>query len=381
MSINVSALRSTNVLHCLECGKCTAVCPVSRYNHSFSPRRMIGRMLASGNADGLIDDALLWTCLTCQLCNERCPQDVDFSAMMRGIRIDAFSSGRRPAYSHGGALQSTMRIMTAPDLTQDRLKWIPKDLKVRKSGDDVYFVGCLPYFDAFFTDIKMDMLASAKSAILLMNRLGIEPVVMPDERCCGHDLLWMGDEENFKRLAEHNLKVIAAAGAKRVFFACPEGYRTFSLDIPEYFGALDFEVVYFPAYLVENLSKLPLKSNGKHQVVTYHDACRLGRHMKDFDTPRTLLNAIDGIELREMARHGAGATCCGTSAWCNCDMYSKQIQSERLRDAKSTGADVLVTSCVKCSVHFACTQNGPEETDDIRIPTKDLLTIIAEEVE
>jgi heterodisulfide reductase subunit D len=379
MSMDISAFKSTRVFQCLECGKCTAVCPISRYNQSFSPRRMIGRMLAAGTED-LIDDSLLWTCLTCQLCNERCPQDVDFSLLMRGVRIEAFRAGKRPVYSHGGALQSTMRIMASPDLKQDRLTWIPKELKVRTKGEDVYFVGCLPYFDAFFTDIKIDTLTSAKSTIRLMNALDIAPAVMPDERCCGHDLLWMGDEDNFKRLAEHNLKKLAECGAKRVFFTCPEGYRTFSVDVPEYFGALDFEVVYFPAFLVEHFKELPLKSNGNHRVMTFHDACRLGRHMGDYDTPRNLLAAISGVELHEMVRHRAGGMCCGTSAWSNCDLTSKQIQAERLRDAKATGAEVLVTGCVKCGIHFTCTQNGPGESTEIQIPIKDLMTVVADEL-
>ena len=379
MSFSFDAIRDTGVLKCLECGKCTAVCPISRYNKSYSPRRMIGQTLIGG-ADALLNDSLLWACLTCQLCNERCPQDVDFSLLMRSIRIEAFRNGKRPVCSHGGALQSVMRIMTTPDLKQDRLSWVPKDMKIKQSGEDVFFVGCLPYFDAFFTDIEVNTLSSATSAIKLMNLLGIEPVLMPDERCCGHDLLWMGDEENFKRLAEHNLNLIKATGAKRLFLTCPEGYRTFSKDIPEYFGKLDFQVVYFPDYLLENIKKIPWKTNGKHQVVTYHDACRLGRHMGNYDTPRSLLTSISGVELKEMARHRAGATCCGTSAWANCDSYSKQIQSERLRDAKSTGADVLVTTCTKCAIHFNCTLKGPEETKDIRIPIKDLLTVIADEM-
>jgi heterodisulfide reductase subunit D len=377
--MEISAYKSTNVLQCLECGKCTAVCPVSRYNRSFSPRRMIGRMVAAG-AERLLDDSLLWTCLTCQLCNERCPQDVDFSDLMRGIRIQTFQAGKRPPYSHSGALQSTMRMMASPDLKQDRLRWIPKNLKVRQKGEDVYFVGCQPYFDAYFTDLSIDTLSTGKSAIRLMNALGIEPALMPDERCCGHDLLWMGDEENFKQLAEYNLKAFANAGAKRVFVTCPECYRTFSRDVPDYFGKLDFEVVFFPAFLLENIKKIPLKSDGKHRAMTYHDACRLGRHMGDYDSPRGLLSAISGVELKEMTRSRAAATCCGTSAWCSCDSYSKQIQTERLRDAKNAGAEVMVTACSKCAIHFTCTQKGPEATEDVQIPVQDLLTIIAEEM-
>jgi len=52
-------------------------------------------------------------------------------------------------------------------------------------------------------------------------------MMLPDEKCCGHDALWAGDVETFKRLAEHNTKLIKEARVKRIIFSCPEGYRTF----------------------------------------------------------------------------------------------------------------------------------------------------------
>jgi len=42
---------SKQVLRCLDCGKCTGVCPVARYNNSLSPRRLM-RRLAEGRDNG-----------------------------------------------------------------------------------------------------------------------------------------------------------------------------------------------------------------------------------------------------------------------------------------------------------------------------------------
>jgi Fe-S oxidoreductase len=57
------------------------------------------------------------------------------------------------------------------------------------------------------------------------------------------------------------------------------------------------------------------------------------------------------------------------------------IQSERLQEAGATGADVMLTGCSKCMIHFNCTQQGPEESEDIKIPVQDFLTFFANEIE
>ena len=92
----------------------------------------------------------------------------------------------------------------APDLKQNRLNWVNGDLKIAEKGEVLYFVGCAPFFDVFFSDLEVKTLDAAKSVVKLLNAVGVEPVLMPNERCCGHDLLWSGDRENFLKLAEHN---------------------------------------------------------------------------------------------------------------------------------------------------------------------------------
>ena len=70
--------------------------------------------------------------------------------------------------------------------------------------------------------VEVDTLAGAKGAVKVLNALGIEPVLLPDERCCGHDLLWGGDVEHFEKLARKNVELLKAKGVKTVLFNCPE---------------------------------------------------------------------------------------------------------------------------------------------------------------
>jgi len=115
--------------------------------------------------------------------------------------------------------------------------------------------------------------------------------------------------------------------------------------------------------------------------VTYQDPCRLGRLSGIYEEPRQVMNAVPGLELAEMGKNRKSAICCGTSGWMNCGTCSKQIQVNRLTEAKKTGADMLVTACPKCQIHFACALKDEDVPAEARIPMKDLAVLVAEQLE
>ena len=131
------------------------------------------------------------------------------------------------------------------------------------------------------------------------------------------------------------------------------------------------------------MGKNELKFKELKKRVTYQDPCRLGRHLGIYDAPRKVLQAIPGIELAEMKHNKEESICCGTSCWTNCDSYSKQIRVERLLEAKSTSADILITTCPKCQTHFKCamTNKGKEKGTDIEIEVMDLVNLVANAME
>ncbi len=368
------AVRNTQAYYCLECGKCTSVCPVARRNGAFSPRLMVEKCI-KGQGQELLADRLMWACLTCRRCSEICPSDVHYSEFTRDLRIEARHLNQEGHCSHGQAIQTLMRLMTAPELKQNRLDWLDQDLRTSTASDTLYFVGCVPYYQVLFHKLGAQGVDIARSVVRVLNRLGIEPVVLPNERCCGHDLLWEGDVENFRRLAEENAAMIRETGAKRIVTACPEGYHTLSVDYPRYVGKLDVEVIHISELVADRIDDLKLRPlEGK---VTYQDPCRLGRYMGVYDAPRKIIEAL-GLELVEMEYSGPKALCCGTSAWTNCGQVSKDIQVERLRQARATEAELLVTACAKCQIHFRCAMDDINRRDEISMEVRDLVTLVAE---
>ena len=140
-------------------------------------------------------------------------------------------------------------------------------------------------------------------------------------------------------------------------------------------------MVHLSELLAERLGELKFAEDGETRKVTYQDPCRLGRHLGIYDAPRAVLEAVPGAEFTEMRRSGSGALCCAGGTWSNCDRYAKKLQVERLREARATGAELLITACPKCQVHFRCAMNDPNLKDDIQIEMRDLAELAQEALE
>ncbi|MFC1871344.1 (Fe-S)-binding protein [Chloroflexota bacterium] len=373
-------IKETQTYYCLECGKCSSLCPVSRYDPAYSPRVMVENALL-GLEDDLVYNRELFSCLTCYACQPKCPADVDYPLFIQKMRAIASGNGEHGDCAHSGTIQSIMRLMTNPTLKQRRLDWLTDDCRIAEQSDVLFFVGCAPYFEHTF-DFETQTIDIARDSIRVLNALGIEPMLLPNERCCGHDLLWTGDTDSFRRLADQNAAMIRESGAKKVIFACPEGYRTFKKDYPNFID-IDFEVQHIAEFIAGRIAQNNVELGEIRKRVTYHDPCRLGRHLDIYDPPRTVLNAIPGLELVEMEHNRDDSLCCGTSAFTNCDLYSKQIRIERLQEAKATGAEILVTTCPKCQIHFKCAMisKGEEKGPDVTMEVTNLVKLVARALE
>ena len=376
------AIHETGVLRCLECGKCTAICPIARHDGGFSPRVTVGRALVRHD-EALLRDDRLWTCINCLQCSQVCPAGVDYSALTKAVRVEARRLGQAALCTHGEAIHVWMRMMTRDNLEQNRLEWLSPNLKFQVSNlqspipnvqsPTLYFAGCAPHYDALFAPLGVTGTQVAQASVRIMNALGIEPLVLADERCCGHDLLWEGDMDGFLKLAQLNAELIRASGVKRIVSSCPECVRALKMDYPAHGITLNVEVIHL-SELISNLQSPISKVKGK--TVTFHDPCRLGRHLGIYDAPRKVLEGL-GYKVVEMRHARRNALCCGTNGWTHCDAANKAIQVQRLREAKATGADMMVTACLKCQIHFKCALMDARLKDEIGIEMVDLATLVA----
>jgi len=378
-------IQNSRAWACLDCGKCSAVCPITRWEtrRYTSPRTMIEKSI-QGQTEDMMEEPLFWSCLICNRCTELCPSDVHFIEFMRAARNLAHTYDRFGDCTHSETIQTWGRMMTNPGLRQNRLSWLTGDLKTSESSDTVYFTGCLPYFDPLFKKLSVEGIKIARSTVKILNYLGIKPQVLEDEICCGHDQLWEGDVDTFRQLAMLNLERLKSRGVKRVITSCPECTRTLKIDYPQMVGAHDMEILHISQLIADadladiRLNIHPETNNGPDNAwVTYQDPCHLGRHLGIYQAPRKVMSDL-GFELREMERTRNASLCCGTSCWRACGQVSKSIQVDRLREAIATGANVLVTTCFKCQIHFKCAQEDPILGEQIAIEIRDLTTLVAE---
>ena len=313
-----------------------------------SPRSSI----YNSNVYGL-DTKDIWTCLTCGLCPIECPQQVDFLSFIKEER-----EGKQPLeIAHLG-------VFTELSELSSRLDGNVVEKSNSKYG---YFPGCVDSLGLFLHDVKTDFGEITTSSLKLLDRLGIKPQVMT-MKCCGHDVLWQGKRDVFDRLKKYNTKYIKDSGIETLVTSCAECYRTFSKDYE-----LGIKVV----HIAELLDKLGLKINAE---ATYHDPCRLGRHMGVYDAPRRALTA-NGIMIKEMEHSKEKALCCGVSSFMNCNEQTKALRIARMDEAQATGAKTLITTCSKCLAHFNCLKNEKDAVKKYDLDVVDLTVFLARQME
>jgi Fe-S oxidoreductase len=284
--------------------------------------------------------------------------------------------------AHGGFFQSLMRTMTSKDLKIRHWEWLPKEIQIDNTSKTLFFGGCAPYFDIFFRNhLGVQTRNILVDSLRLLNFFDIYPAVLEDERCCGHDLLWSGDKENFLRLARLNVDAIHKMGVQEVITVCPEGYRTFVHDYPEFGIEANFRVTHIYEFLEKEIDKGAVGFKELNNRLTFQDPCRLSRFENSADLPRKLLNRMHPKSFTEMQDRETGATCCGNCAWIGCDSFSKIMQVKRIRQAHDTESDLLVTACPKCQIHLRCAMEDPFIGEKLNVETTDLISVMAKTIQ
>ena len=140
-------------------------------------------------------------------------------------------------------------------------------------------------------------------------------------KCSGHDQLWQGQLEVFDALKEHNMRRLKESGIKIITCSCAECYRTFAVDydLP---GTLGIKV----EHITQTLQGRGLKFKAPEDVtVAYHDPCRLGRMMGEYEAPRDLIQLVDGAKMVELENKYRDIFTNSTKSVVQINLYSRDV--------------------------------------------------------
>lgn len=343
---------------CFRCGICKVICPMFTRAGGWEDTTPKGRvMLALGLRQGEVEinDELIrdfYQCSTCMQCEVNCPAGAKVTEIIRETRGAIVEAGVSVPFAHKGLFDIVSRMTAREGLTPNWKDLIKGDFQ--EEGELVYFPGCLPYVEPLLNfDLGAEEIMSG--VVKILNQAGIKPAIPQNLACCGHDAFWSGEYSLFDALREKNSKILK--GAKVIVTGCAECYASLKRDYS--LGAEVYHISQFVRDLIKN-GKLALKKG--EERVTFHDPCRLGRHMNEYDAPREVLKAV--ADYREMPRARKDALCCGVGAWMNCNEYSKQIRLDRVGEASQVAA-TLITGCTKCLTHFRCLMAEPEKAEGL----------------
>ena len=317
--------------------------------------------------DAVIDEDVLWSCVTCGACVEQCPVDiehVDAIVDMRRNRVlieSAFPSELGGLFKNLESRQNPWGMATK--LRLDWAKGLPFDVPVVGSDvesldevDYLFWVGCA---GAYEDRAKKTTRAVAE----LLNTAGVSFAVLGEgEACTGDSARRAGNEILFQMLAAQNVETLREAGATKIVVTCAHCFNTIRNEYPQIGGT--FEVVHHTQLLNKLVREKRLVPVARPDAasrkdvastaasVTYHDPCYLGRHNQVYAPPRELLGALPGVEYREMPRHAEKSFCCGAGGarmWME-EKLGSRINVNRTQEAVATGAERIAVGCPFCRV-------------------------------
>ena len=115
--------RGRGILSCIQCGRCTGSCPVSRVTDEHNPRKLVETIILGLRKEVLLGD-LPWYCLSCFTCLDRCPQGGDVGETMFAIRNLAAKEGNIP---EGIIVQAKNLFDTGRVVTPTRMALIRRE--------------------------------------------------------------------------------------------------------------------------------------------------------------------------------------------------------------------------------------------------------------
>jgi len=364
-------------------------CPSIAYNNfnSYSARGRFAVALSlldgrSGYSDRVQD--IVYKCVLCGSCDvadKICRYNLEPLEMMHELRAKLVEDGEQlPEHmvliDH---LRKEDNMMMAS--RADRGRWAEGlDLKLitAQPAEVLFHAGCRYSYDKELQPV-------IRTAANLIKSAGVDIGIMgKDESCCGARAYSLGYKGEYTKFAENAIEAWKTDGVKTVVTSCADCFHAFTRLYPRLGG--HFEVLHTIQFIDRLIQQGKIKFTKKLPLrVTYHDPCHLGRQGEPYipwegrekkiknqivtyeppkpryngawgiyDAPRNVLKSIPGVELVEMERIREYAWCCGAGGGVReaFPEFSNWTATERIEEAKATGADAIVTCCGWCERNF-----------------------------
>jgi Fe-S oxidoreductase len=213
-----------------------------------------------------------------------------------------------------------------------------------------------------------------EAAINVLRACGVQVTFPQQQNCCGLIALNSGDRADCMRMARQTIvmleQALAQSNADYIVGATTSCVVTLTQDYIRLFEdlqqhgwlqraqALAKKVIDFASFvdhvLLANGTVLPVRKSGSKSdnvVVTYHDSCQSINCLGLRSEARHIIQDMLGLELREMPQSDV---CCGFGGTTSIEHgeMSERIMNNKLDNAESTGATVLVTDNPGCLMHL-----------------------------
>jgi glycolate oxidase iron-sulfur subunit len=367
---------------CVHCGFCLAACPTYQVfgEEMDSPRGRIVLMkeVLEGTLSAAAAQPHIDRCLGCLACEPACPSGVPYRDLISPYRAMVESTGsvaqpltarfRRWVAARTIPYPARMRTALAGARFARLVSpLVPKALRpmLALAPASVPAAVVLPAVNPARGErrARVALLAGCAQQVLdpdinvatidVLTRNGVEVIVPAEQGCCG-GLAWhTGDLAAAQEFARRNLAAFPADVDAIITNAAGCGsamheYHLILRGTPDEARAeaLRQRVVDVSVFLVRLGLREPPRGTGP-QRIAYHDACHLANAQGVRAEPRTLLRAIPGVELCELAD---AHLCCGSAGTYNLDQpeTAARLGEQKARAVLATKAAVVATGNIGC---------------------------------
>ncbi|MDG6218891.1 MAG: 4Fe-4S dicluster domain-containing protein [Candidatus Thermoplasmatota archaeon] len=106
--------------YCFQCAKCTSGCEAHKLLE-LEPH-LIAALLKRGLIDEMMNSDIIWTCMSCFKCRERCPQKVAPIDILFALKNMVVASGNQIPGNYSIMLQSVLSLGLLQDVKEVAMK-------------------------------------------------------------------------------------------------------------------------------------------------------------------------------------------------------------------------------------------------------------------